>query len=369
MGPDGKMIVRTNKEIFFNSKAIFIEYIDVLKSPYFQIIEMLSMEEENILHPPFDCSVLIGASGEECANWYYNRDYQNIFLEMLDDDTEIEDIDIEDANKFLNKQILEWMIKRSRNLKFADIAHKLVSVYPELVGEIIVWYPYENEYIKRDVDEIFSGAKVHVKFVTGDIVEVLKTVPDDSTYVFSDLNHINDLINADKINYASVLVAGDYFYNIDEDGKMKINIEGLLEKYIFKFDRFVAALEAEADDEDFDEDEAGPDENEEEESEDWIAKLVKVNVNEAGYVDSVYDENMELVEGEPFTIYIDNLLSDEDIASGMSSTNRTYIFIEGVFVEVSVDEDKFVPEDVVNPEIYEPIFADNYSEDEEPLDD
>ena len=70
----------------------------------------------------------------------------------------------------------------------------------------------------------------------GDLTECLKKIPIDSTYVFSDIMKINNLIENDHINYSSFIIARDLRYNYKEDDKtkLKIDIESLSENYVFK---------------------------------------------------------------------------------------------------------------------------------------
>ena len=99
---------------------------------------------------------------------------------------------------------------------------------------VIIWYPIKNEKVEEDVNELF-GEKVQIKF--GPIDEVLRKVPEDSTYVFSDITNIILLEDLGKLKYSSVVVPYNISYNMIGD-KLKINIEEYEKYNLFKFTFF-----------------------------------------------------------------------------------------------------------------------------------
>ena len=71
-----------------------------------------------------------------------------------------------------------------------------------------------------------------------DIIEK-NNISNDSTFVFSNMNHMLELEEINKLNYSTVLIADKFGYNYKEDNETPIvDLDKLLEKNIFKFSFF-----------------------------------------------------------------------------------------------------------------------------------
>ena len=106
-----------------------------------------------------------------------------------------------------------------------------------MVKKVYIWHPYYVESIEKDIHERYGG---FVQFVYGDIQDVLikNQVTSDTTFVFSNILHVIDLIQTNLINYSSIIIADEYFYNYNDEMEPIINFEELFKNYIFKIDFF-----------------------------------------------------------------------------------------------------------------------------------
>ena len=87
--------------------------------------------------------------------------------------------------------------------------------------------------------DTFDPIMKYGEILTGDIVDALKKVPDDSTYAFSDITNVNALEYVGKLQYSSIIIPQEYGYNVD-DGKFIIDFDLLRKEAVFKLDQFYA---------------------------------------------------------------------------------------------------------------------------------
>ena len=236
-----KAKIRAYNGVFLNSKGIFIEYADIIKSPYFMIIVVLSALGKE-LPSPFEISPILSKELDELTEWYYMRKNQNPLLDLIEEEASA-NIKIKDINQYINNQITEEIVKASNELNMVNVINRLYGLHNELAGIVYVWYPYENAAIDDDIRKTLNSVE-HINILHGDIVEALKKVPNDSTFIFSDVSNINALEYAGKLDFSSILIPVDYQYNF-VDGEWLIDFEKLAKDHVFKLNKFFASIEME----------------------------------------------------------------------------------------------------------------------------
>jgi hypothetical protein len=94
--------------------------------------------------------------------------------------------------------------------------------------------------IETTLKKYFSKAGSKVKYMDGKFEDMVRFIPTDSTYVFSDIEKVNTLIAANKLNLSCVLIANGLRYNYTEEDstKLKVDLKELTEKYVFKYSFF-----------------------------------------------------------------------------------------------------------------------------------
>lgn len=235
---DGKRLYfSTQNEMFLNSQCLFIEYTDIIKSPYIILLYMMIQNPESF-EAYYEVNRFRGFDVNALSEWYTNRSMQNPFSELLLPELK-KDIPLSEIDSFVNNQILAVpdLIKTSPLLNFASVVSQVPIGKDGIVKKVVIWYPFENEVIR---DDLYDKLGESISFVTGELENALEEVPSDSTYVFSDITNIEILIDKNKLNQSSVLIPSDYKYNYIEDDLLKIDYQKYLDESLFKLGFFNA---------------------------------------------------------------------------------------------------------------------------------
>lgn len=242
---ENTILMRCDDFIFYNSKAVFVEYVDIIRSPYFSLLYLLSRSTTK--NPLFNTKEISGINIEELRDYYYNkRKNQNPLYDLLDFESgELPQNIFEKVDMFTDREITDDVICCTNELNFVNVIKNLMYSDSLIAKQVIIYYPYDNPAIKRDVAELF-GFNTDIEFRFGTLEEALKDVPTDATYVFSDINNIQILKELNRLNLASILVPMEYGYNYvdpnDKDSELLLDIESYMKEDVFKFDMFLASV-------------------------------------------------------------------------------------------------------------------------------
>lgn len=237
-----KMIPTHDDSVFMNSKSVFVEYIDLIRSPYFYILRGIANSKMSNINSVFDLSKIQGKSDIELIEYYYHRRHQNPLYDLAKPGADYDKLDkIMDGTIERDGELLMY----SPELNMVDAITILMHTDSLLVKKVFIYYPYENQNIRSDVNTLF-GFNENIEFVTGDLDEVLKAVPEDSTYVFSDIMKIETLAKLEKLNLSSIVLPYEYGYNYEHPGDIGGNLLLDLDKFrdtsLFKIDFFIASI-------------------------------------------------------------------------------------------------------------------------------
>ena len=244
MENDGnKKLILTYDAPFLNSDCIFVEYDDVIKSPFFCFLHFIANNSE-ALSVIFDLSEIRGLSIEELYEWYINREEKNILLNFPVYDEAIEELfrgNIEAViswtQDLLFKELdsIGYFVKQDSHLNFHDTLLTLMD--KSIVKKIYIYGEIYSKSIEKDIEIMYDGK---AKYVYGDLVKVLKEneITSNSTFVFSDITKINSLKEAGILNLSSVIIADRYGYNYGGENEVVIDLEKYLSEDTFKLDFF-----------------------------------------------------------------------------------------------------------------------------------
>lgn len=140
----------------------------------------------------------------------------------------------------INSQLerIPSLVKRSPLLAMGRVIQELMRDKKNgIVKKFFIYNRYENTSIAEDLLDVFDE---DIIFLTGELPDALKEVPDDSTYVFSDITNVSVLAECDKLNYSSILIPYEYAYNKTSEGDYLIKIDEYMKNYLFKIDFFNA---------------------------------------------------------------------------------------------------------------------------------
>lgn len=225
-----KKIFTGSNTIFYNSQCLFVEYHDIIKSPWFVLLSCIN--DNPTIGEIFDLSEIQNLDSESLYEWYIYRKDRNIYKNF----ERLKPISDNDCDTLLESQmrLSGELYNIDTELNFVNVINTM-RYHKKLIRKVIVYNETDNEFIRDDLQSMFGG---FVDFVYGEFSEVLTTIPSDSTFVFSDANKVNVMAQVNKLNLASVLVCSNYRYNyIDKDTPL-INLGVLHNKFTFKIDYF-----------------------------------------------------------------------------------------------------------------------------------
>lgn len=246
MAEKKKMVFVRNDKIFQNSKCMFIEYHDIIRAPWFNVLA--AIQHNKTMNEHFiDNTEIRNLNIDELFEWYTNRKFINIY-----DNLPCRNLGKEKGltkEQLLHSQINSTLdIATTVPLRFLSILNGLPKKEP-LVEQFIIYTEHHEAGIERTIPDNIP-VKGKVEYCWGDLKEVLEDVPKDCTFVFSDIEKIQKLADLDRLNYTSVLIPKKYRYNYTlEDPKTpKVDIEALQGDHIFKFHWFLNPVTPEATD-------------------------------------------------------------------------------------------------------------------------
>ena len=232
-----KIVYRGNDTLFYNSQCIFVEYHDIIAMPWLTMLAAIknSTAFNNILN----ISEISSYDIRGLLEWYIYRKHRNVFKSIGPAES-IGELP-EDAYDILLEKamsISEDIYRIPTNLKFLSTLRLLVSD-SSMIKQVIV-YSEKNEPMIEDTLKRYFEKSGKVKYFYGKFEDLVKIVPNDSTYVFSDITKVDILRAKDKLNLSCVLIASGLRYNYMEDdaSKLKIDLEELMKTHVFKYSFF-----------------------------------------------------------------------------------------------------------------------------------
>ena len=232
-----KKVFRGIDTLFYNSQCLVVEYHDLIAMPWFTML--LFTQGTEAFKKVFDMSEISEYDISGLLEWYIFRKHRNIFKNLpsiLD-----RDITDEEYDKILSSsmKISENLYNIPVTLKFLSILRILLSE-PGVVKQVIIYNETEEPMIEKSLNKYFSNLGTKVKYMHGKFNDLLTLVPSDSTYVFSDITKVNNLVELNRLNLSCILIANGLRYNYMENDqtKLKVDLDELLKTHLFKYSFF-----------------------------------------------------------------------------------------------------------------------------------
>ena len=223
---------RAHERFFLNSECVFIEYSDLIKLPWFIALHFLRQSEK--LSDTFDVESLKDLDINELLMVYINRKYRNIYQNFYKGNSDT--VDLEKLDEILEAQIQTDNVFYDVELALSIPRAISILLASKVAKRICIYHPTYNEYIEKDINETYGEGRC--EFIYGDFSEVVKELPEDITFILSDAYKILTLIEIDRIEFTTVLLAAEYKYNYDENDKEIINSELLQQEHTLHFSYF-----------------------------------------------------------------------------------------------------------------------------------
>lgn len=235
-----KKVFRAKDTMFENSQCLFIEFNDVVAMPYLSLL--FHVRKSPRLNQIFNMDELNSYNVEGLFEWYRFRKTFNPFESIpVRENISIERLGADFCDKLLNAYLNASysFYQINTDLAFKETLDTFLKARG-LVKSIYFYSRNEESMINTYIDKTFPTAYGKIKYVFGDINDVLKDIPSDTTYVFSDIENINSLIDLKRLNCCSILISNGFRYNYtyDDPHKLKIDIAKLNENYIFNYSFF-----------------------------------------------------------------------------------------------------------------------------------
>lgn len=236
---DVKKVIRTENTLFKNSQCLFVEYSDILKTPFFLL--MRALQQADNFKKVFDISKIEKMSIGELYIWYIHRNNFN----PLRDFKVIADVENYDDGFYdyifrENLASSDIFYNENTELIFSNILKNVLKENDSnFIHKVIIYDEFGNEFTKRDVETNYVSDKIRVEFRLGDFKDAIHDIPRDSSYIISDINRIKSLDEMNKLEYSSLLLPYEFDYNIDKNlERYKVDIEELAKTKTFKINFF-----------------------------------------------------------------------------------------------------------------------------------
>lgn len=221
---ESKIQLDTNV-IFSGGAGMFIEYYDVIKPVYLYAIFEMILTRETFGLP---INILGNMSIFSLVEWYQNRRYINP-LKCLDYNHYLDDDQ-------LNAMLRGFLLHDNSLYDLAPPLNimKMMEVYysHHMSFPIYVYSKTEEPYIAEDCRKLFKG--IHVEYVFGDLTEAIKKCDQNFTYIFSDIELVNEAAKILMGTCSHILLARDYRYNYKDGHKtFKYSLDELCNQYPF----------------------------------------------------------------------------------------------------------------------------------------
>lgn len=236
---DGKVAMSTTDSIFSNTDCLFCEFNDIITPTWLAIINHLLRARPEAMEKILDLDKIAYLNGTELIRWYALRNNRNALL----------DLKKEGVNDFLVNSIANDLF----NTKYAYYNHdnkpfimnyaytltKTIRTASIIIKKFVIYVEQCNEAVDDFITDLYGNS---VEIRSGNLVAALGDIPNNSTFVLSDIHKVEAMIEAGKLQGSSIILADGYRYNyktkpgVDED--LIVDIVSLSEHIPFKFNTF-----------------------------------------------------------------------------------------------------------------------------------
>lgn len=211
--------------IFYNSDYIVIEYIDLIKSPYLILLDVIRKNDK--IREILKIEQIEFLDNAALYEWYINRKHQNFLIDLnrYPDKISEETLDI-----LLEDQIdlTSQFYQKAVPLILTDML-KIVK-QQKLTKGIIIYHPHHNDYAEKDMKSFVNGNFIFMD----DWDKVMEKAGSNSTYFISDIRKIQKMKEKGVLKFSSVTLPIEYRYNKKNMEDFDMDFEELFKTDTFK---------------------------------------------------------------------------------------------------------------------------------------
>lgn len=211
--------------IFYNADYIVVEYIDLLKSPYMILLDMIRRNPR--MKEILKIEEIEFLDGAALYEWYINRRHQNFFFDLNKYPDQISN---EKLEEILDDQLLQTNRFYTDCKPLPLVGSLKVMKAKKIAKDIIIYHPHNNFHAKNDLEKMLGENFIWMtKFE-----DVIKKAGSNSTYFLSDIHHIEEMRKAGVLKMSSVTIPFEYRYNKKNMKDFDIDYDELMKENTFK---------------------------------------------------------------------------------------------------------------------------------------
>lgn len=211
--------------IFYNADYVVVEYIDLIKSPYLILLNMIRKNPR--MREILKIEEIEFLNDAALYEWYLNRRHQNFFFDL---NRYPDKIPNEALQEILDDQLSLSINFYTHSRALPMLASLKAMKVKKVAKDIIIYHPHKNFHARNDLENI-----LHENFIwVTRFEDAMKKAGSNSTYFLSDIRHIDEMKKAGVLKMSSVTLPQEYRYNKKNMTEFDIDYEGLMETDPFK---------------------------------------------------------------------------------------------------------------------------------------
>ena len=234
----GSVRFNTLNNVFSNSECLFCEFNDIISPTWLAIIHNIMTLNPKSLEGIVDINNL-PKDFDKLLLWYILRKHRNALLDIKCNNILDDSINLIASNMFNEKYAYYNEQNEPFLLNYAYTLKRTIRTASVIIKKFVIYTEQCNEYVDMLLTKLY-GSRVDIR--SGNLIGALNDIPNDSTFIFSDIYKVNALLESNKLEGSSIILADGFGYNynneIGKDENLKVNVLQLQEKYRFKFNTF-----------------------------------------------------------------------------------------------------------------------------------
>lgn len=223
---------KTNNNPFtMRDEVILIEHDDIIKCPSLGILQLIEEKYSDELKELIDISKIKRMDFNNKQRLCIERPTKNILDYLKTTDFNTGDI----YDELYNHHKSLYM-----ELPLMTIGSSIYVLSPQkFTKSIYIFSEKYDEKIEFNIKENYNDLS-NVYYIAGSLKDILKNIEQPTMCIFSDIEHVQTLIDEDKIKFTEIMVA-QYGYNYEiKDGALQIrgDFDKLMHELYFKIASF-----------------------------------------------------------------------------------------------------------------------------------